>query len=109
MNNSKLAIDNALTDAPKVDHSPQLRRRETELVAILDAIKHIRASEYWQVLNEKVFSKDLDKLTHKLRTEKDSTELYRLQGQVTWAEKYSLDRLETLSRNELINLRNQLQ
>jgi len=109
MNNSKFVIDNALADAPVVDMMPQIRQRETELVAILEAIKAIKASEYWQTLQDKVFSKDLIKLTSKLRTERDNIEMYRLQGQVTWAEKYSLTSLEELYRNELINLRNQLQ
>ncbi len=109
MNNSKFVIDNALTDEPKVDYSPQLRQREQELVAIIEAIKHIKSSEYWKELQEKVFSKDLEKLTKRLRTERDNVEMFRLQGEVTWAEKYSLETLETQYRNELINLRNQLQ
>lgn len=108
MNNSQITIDNALTDSPEVDIKPQLRQRETELVAIIESIKHIRSSEYWKELEEKVFSKELDKLTSKLRTEKDTIELYRLQGEVTWAEKYSLVSLENQFRNELTNLRNQL-
>lgn len=109
MNNSKFVIDNALTNDTQVDKTPGMRQRETELVAILDAIKHIRASEYWKSLNELVFTRDLDKLTRLIRSEKDTVELYRLQGKVTWAEKYTLDNLEELYRNELINLRNQLQ
>lgn len=109
MNNSKIVIDNALTDEPVIDRTPQIRQRETELVAIIEAIKSIRASEYWKTLEEKVFSRDLDKLTRRLRTEKDSIEMYRLQGEVTWAEKYSLETLENQYRNELTNLRNQLQ
>jgi hypothetical protein len=109
MNNSKFVIDNALTDAPVADLMPQIRQRETELVAILEAIKAVKASEYWQTLQEKVFNRDLDKLTRRLRTEKDTIEMYRLQGEVTWAEKYSLENLENQCRNELTNLRNQLQ
>ena len=109
MNNSSIVIDNALADDPVVDLTPGLRQREIELTAILDAISHIRSSEYWHVLQDKVFTRDLDKLTRRLRTEKDTIEMYRLQGQVTWGEKYNLINLETLYRNELINLRKQLQ
>lgn len=109
MNNSKIAIDNALTDEPVVDVSPQIRQRETELIEIIEAIKHIRSSDYWKLLQEQVFHKDLDRLTRQLRSERDTIEMYRLQGQVTWAEKYSLDNAEQMYRNELINLRKQLQ
>lgn len=108
MNNSKIVIDNALSGETVVDRTPELRQREQELVAILDNIKKIRASEYWQAIESSVFKKDIEKLTRRLRTEKDTIEMYRLQGQVTWAEKYSLENLEEQYRNELINTRKQL-
>ena len=87
MNNSYIAQKNIDFGSEQPDTSPMLRQRETELVAIMDAVKHIQTSKYWQVCVDKIFKPDFDKLGDKLRKEKNPTEMYRLQGKLSELEK----------------------
>lgn len=107
MNNSLIAQDNILADDPKIDFTPTLRAREEHVLKIIEALRNIQASNYWKVI-EQVLQQDLVKVTQRLRTEKDTIEMYRLQGQVTALEKYTLENLTNQYRNELTNLREQL-
>jgi methionine salvage enolase-phosphatase E1 len=110
MNNSKIAIDNvSLEMDDQVDNKPMLRQRETELVGIIEALEHVSGSNYWKLLQDKVLNGVLESLQHRLRNEKNPTEIYRLQGQIVWAEKYTdLDKLAQVYRNDLQNIRKQL-
>lgn len=110
MNNSKIALDyNTLGEDTELDRSPYLRQREVELTEIIDAIQHIAGSAYWKVLQQKVFDGVLDSLKRRISNEKDTTEMFRLQGQIVWAEKYfDFDKMADAFRNELKNVRQQL-
>lgn len=108
MNNSKIAIDNvSLADEEVVDNTPLLRQRETELVDLIDALDHIRASNYWKVIQRK-FTEELQRLLNQLKKEKDTTVLFRLQGEITRAEKLDLDKTADEYRNELRGIRKKL-
>lgn len=105
MNNSLLQLDNE----PEVDIKPQLRVRERECIQIIEAIRRVAASEYWQLLKEKVFDGVSHSLENRLRNEKNPTEMYRLQGQLAWADKYAdLEKMTQAYENELTSLRKKL-
>ena len=110
MNNSKLITEyNTLEQEVELDKAPYLRSREQELVEIIDAVSQINASNYWKVLQNKVFNGVLDQLKRRISSETDTTEMFRLQGQIAWAEKYcNLEKMADAYRNELKNIRNQL-
>lgn len=109
MNNSKFAIEyNALTEEEAVDQKPMFRQRETDLVEIIEALRHIRASNYWKVLEAKVFTKEFNSLQKQLRNEKNPTEIYRLQGRITQAEKFDLEKELQAREMELRRIREQI-
>lgn len=110
MNNSKITFESVnLSMQEPPDLSPAMRQKETELLEILDAINHIKASNYWKLLHEKVLTGVLAGLQRRIRSEKNPTEIYRLQGQIVWAEKYTdLDKLAQAYQNELSLVRKQL-
>lgn len=104
MNNSFLQLE-----VEEVDITPQLRVRERELLEIIEAFKKVSASEYWKLLRIKVFDGVVDSLHRKLIGEKNPTEMYRLQGQIVWAEKYAdLDKMAQAYENELKSVRKKL-
>ena len=112
MNNSKIAIDRvSLKLDEKVDNTEHLRERESVLVRIIEAIKRVKESEDWNTLKTLLFDGSLDKLEKRLQIESekpklDDSEMYRLQGQISWARKYvDLDKLADAYRVELSNLR----
>ena len=92
----------------KVDTSPFLRERQTEITLVIEAIRAIRGSSHWAVLSEKVFLPRTTRLTRQLRNEKDSIEIYRLQGTLAGAEITDLVKLETAYLSELDKLSQQL-
>ena len=99
----------SLDEESRVDIKPMLRKRETELNGIIEAIEHISRSNYWKVLQNQVFNGILESLQRRMRNEKETIELFRLQGQIGWAEKYTdFNKLGDAYRNELTNIRKQL-
>jgi len=105
MNNSILQ-DLELEES--VDVKPTLRKKETELLSLIEAIESLLASDYWKLLEEMEFGPTLQQLRSRLGREKDSIEIYRLQGQVERAEKSDLRGLLKLKRNELLSVKAQL-
>ena len=99
MNNAQL-INETLEEVKK-DNSPQLLGRAQELTDIIEAIQNIGGSSYWNVLRKYVFDVDLDKAKRSLAKEKDTTEMFRLQGDIRTGEKLHLESLLTKYRNEL--------
>jgi ERCC4-related helicase len=90
MNNSKLTMENVpLSEEKAADFTPYLRQQETELVEVIEALEAIKGSKYWKLLEERVFKGVHESLHRKMRNEKDSKELFRLQGQLIWADKYA--------------------
>ena len=109
MNNSKIAIDSALSTTEETyDYKPRLRQRETELVAIIESLQHLVSSKYWQIVQTAVFDKELSNLQKQLIDENDPTKMYRLQGEIKRAEKYNLATRLQAYELELMNIRKNL-
>ena|SRR3990167_9654475 len=103
MNNAFIKTEDEVIEA-----QPILRERVTELTEIIEALQHIAGSSYWTVLKQKVFDVDLDKAKHRLAKANDTTEIFRLQGKIEDAEKFSLESLLVKYRNELETIRKKL-
>ncbi len=110
MNNSQIAMENiSLELENNVDIKPTLRAKEQDLVEIIEAIEKVSSSSYWKTLKLKVLDGVLSSLQTRIKNEKNPTEIYRLQGQIIWAEKYcDLEKLAQAYQNELLNLRTKL-
>lgn len=112
MNNASIDLSNLQDES--FDRSPWLRQREGELVKIIEAINKIAGTEEWSILENHIFGNLVETLDRRLNSEaskleiKDA-ELYRLQGQITWAKKYAdLKKLSDFYKLELTNVRKQL-
>ena len=81
------------------------REKETQLTEVIDALQNIAGSSYWKVLQQNVFEVDLFKAKSRLAKEKDTTEIFRLQGEIRWGEKFNLEKLLEKYRNELSAIR----
>ena len=108
MNNSFIIKDNILEAPENIDNSPLLRKEEQELLEVINAIDNIKQSNYWKVLEDKVFNGELSKLQRMLCKEKDPTVMFSLQGQIAGVEKFTMDNLLTFKRNELLAIRSSL-
>lgn len=119
MNNSLLAIEAISQEKPEpqeveLDTSPWLRSREGELVTIVEALRSIEESESWSSLKKHVFDGVLENLERRLASEAQKAtinerEMYKLQGQIVWAKKYSnLGTLADIFKLELTNIKKKL-
>lgn len=109
MNNSKIAIENRWLETEElIDTIPLLRQQATELATIIEALEKVQSSSYWKVLEQKIFTNDLISLRSRLSKEKDTTEIFRLQGKITQLEKYDFGKMLSEKRNELSNITKQL-
>ncbi len=90
------------------DVSPIYREKSEQLTTLIEALQHIAGSSYWKALQKYVFDVDLDKAKSRLAKEKDTTEIFRLQGEIRWGEKFSLENLLTKYRDELTAIRKKL-
>ena len=90
------------------DSSVLLRERVEILTEVIEALQSIASSNYWRVLQQNVFNVDLDKAKSRLANEKDTTEIFRLQGEIRWGEKFDLEKLTKKYRDELTAIRKQL-
>lgn len=108
MNNSFVARQN-IEEEPVIDRKPMLRQRETEILELLEAIKGLRSSGLWNVLQAGIILPQRELLARRLRNEKDPVEMYRIQGNLAGIEKSTdLARMESSLRNELETIRRQL-
>ena len=104
-------MNNSMAPKPEggtIDTTPLLRTRQTEVTQVIEAIRAIRGSSHWAVLNESVFLPRVSRLTRQLRAEKDTVEIYRLQGTLAGAYITDLVKLENAYLSELKKLDNQL-
>lgn len=88
MNNSDLP-DNLFKEEPKVDNKPFLMKRADELTDIIEAIDSISQSNYYKLLEEKVFADSLQSLVNQLVNEKDNQKRDWLQGAIAIMSKYA--------------------
>lgn len=108
MNNSQTALNSLLEQEP-VDNTVQLRQKETELITIIEALENISKSGYYHTIQKLILDPEIELLRKKLVSEKDTTEVFRLQGKLEYAEKHTnFEKLITTKRNELINTRKQI-
>lgn len=103
MNN---ALFQELEESPKVDNS----EKRAELVKLIEAIAGLLENRDWQVLHESHFSKEKDRI-HRLllqasqREEVSEKEIYRLQGEFIWANRYAdLSKFALILKKQLENL-----
>lgn len=110
MNNAQITNENVdLELDPLVDFQPMLNQQAKELVEIVEALDKVMQSSYWKVLYNKIFSQDLISLRSRLSKERDTTELFRLQGEIARAEKYDLNKMLVEKQNRLQNIKKQMQ
>ncbi len=95
------------------DPKSALRERESKLVRMINAIDGVSESADWNILKAELFEPVSLSLEHKLMTEVkaeeiNEPEIYRLQGQLVWARKYSkLEDLREVFKVELTNIKKQ--
>ena len=109
MNNSNLQLEE------KEDSRLSfLQEKQGELVRLVEAINRVEANEDWRKLKELFLNEIADKLERQLKDEakKDEVSLpkiYRLQGQIEWAKKYTnLKKISDDKRLEIENLKKQI-
>lgn len=89
MNNGFLQDDEVVIDTTVV-----LRERQVKVIKIIEAINALSSREEWRVLKDLIFDGALKRVEDSLQTESRKDELfvptiYRLQGELKWAKKYS--------------------
>jgi len=113
MNNAKLVID-FQDEQFEEEKAPVIRQRQVEVVQIIESLQRIADSEDWRTLNTLVFKGLVETLKERIHVEAtnktiNSDELHRLNGQLTWAKRYSdLYKLIDVYKLELTTLRNKL-
>ena len=115
MNNSKIALDNQDVITEKTfDKKPILRQKEGDLVKLIEAIERVAHTSDWQILRNFIFDDLTESLERRLNSESgkgelNQPEIYRLQGQLMLARKYSdFKKLADVYRSELSNVRQML-
>lgn len=106
--NNAFTTRNVLNEELPKDASPQLVERVQQLTDVIEAIQNITSSSYWAVLKKYVFDVDLAKARSSLEKEKDTTEMFRLQGEIRGRKKINLEKLLIEKRNELQATRQKL-
>lgn len=89
-----------------------IRERKEHLVRLIEAITDIQLTAAWSTLKEE-FDGEIAKLNRFLLAESkkpeiDTAELYRLQGRIESAKKYSLEKLFTDAMAERETIRRKL-
>lgn len=108
MNNAFILKEDVLKEDSKNDPSPLLHQRAEQLTEMIEALENIGSSSYWKVLKKFVFDVDLAKARRSLAKEKDTTEMFRLQGEIRWGEKLSIENLLVKYRNELVTIKSKI-
>lgn len=70
--------------------------REEELLKLIGALEQISSSNYWKIIST-WYIKELERVQNLLKTEKDTTEIFRLQGKISALER--LSDLNTVTKN----------
>lgn len=89
-----------------------VRERDAHLVQIIEAVQAVQTTSAWSTLKEE-FDGEIAKLNRFLLAESkkpeiDTAELYRLQGRIESAKKYSLEKLFTDAMAERETIRRKL-
>lgn len=120
MNNARIAIESFKEEEAEaqeisaLEQLPALRKREGELVTLIEALRRVEESDDWSTLKTALFDGVVENLEKRLKSEStkpeiNTSEIYKLQGQLAWAKKYSdLGTLARVFRLELTNITQQL-
>ena len=110
MNNSKIAIENL--EEKEDNRLSFLQKQQGESTQLVEAINRVENSDDWRKLKELLLDGVVTSLEKSLRSESEKRELnlpeiYRLQGQLGWARKYTnLGKLVEVKRKEIENIKN---
>lgn len=108
MNNAYMTSENVLNEDVVKDISPELREKAQHLTDVVEALQHIGGSSHWLVLKQFVFDVDLSKARSSLEKEKDTTEMFRLQGEIRGRKEFNLEKLLLKKRSDLEAIRQKL-
>lgn len=109
MNNSYIIKDNILEAPENIDNSAMLRQQEQELLEVIEAIKVIRSSSSWKVLETKMLRPTLETATRKLIKEKDLNKIFHIQGQIEWLQQFAdINKVYSAMENSLKGIKNSL-
>ena len=112
MNNSNVQLEKV--EEKEDSRLSFLQEQQGELAQLVEAINRVEANEDWRKLKEIFLNGIVEKLERRLRDEakKDAVslpKLYRLQGQIEWARKYSnLKKISDEKRLEIENIKKQI-
>lgn len=102
MNNAQILMEEP------IDASPINRERVEQLTAIIESLQALGSSSHWAVLKDNVFDVELAKSKRRLEAESDTTEMFRLQGEIRLGRRYHLDKLLQKYRDELTGIRKKI-
>ena len=111
MNNSKIAMDNLEEPTSKVDF---LEREMGKLAQIAEAIKGVESSDDWKKFKRLVLDGVVESLEKRLieassKKDVDLAEVYRIQGEILWANKYvDLKKFSEWYTLQIEHIKNQL-
>lgn len=94
------------------DRTVDLRENQAELIRLLDALTKLDESKEWHVLRELVFDKSVGSIERQILNESLAKEvnlpkLYKLQGELEWAKRYSdIERFADTLKKQLKNIKN---
>lgn len=112
MNNSKIALESS--EENKDNRLSFLQNQQGEFTQFVEAINRVESNEDWQKLRKLLLDDVVTKLEKELRSEAEKSvlnepKIYRLQGQLEWARKYTdLKKLADYKRLEIENIKNQI-
>ena len=110
MNNSKIVYENSGEESKTLF----LQKQQGELTQIVEAINQVESSENWQKLKKLLLDEIATNLEKQLVSEAAKDEvnppkIYRLQGELKWAKRYSdLKKLSEVKRQQIENIKNQI-
>lgn len=113
MNNAKIASDNIFEETPFFSRN-ELEKKRSELAKLIEVINRIVQSKDWATLKSLLLDDVALILERQLvneanKKEVNMAELYRLQGQVAWARKYTdLSQLAEFYKKQVAALNIQL-
>lgn len=90
-----------------------IEERRAQVVRIIEALQEVSDTASWKLLKQDIFDPVLASLERQLRVESkkdilDDAKMYRLQGEIKWASRYSkLDELIETFKVELKNINKQ--
>lgn len=112
MNNSKIAKENL--EEVKDNRLSFLQNQQGEFAQLVEAINRVESNEDWQKLRKLLLDDVVTKLEKELKSEAEKSPLneikiYRLQGQLEWARKYTdLKKLADYKKLVIENLKKQI-